>query len=126
VKAFHSRFFKVFYLIFIFSFSCLLSGCGDKATEAPADSAVQKLNEANAKALEAERLLKLKAEFEKQAAEKAKVLVEQQLKETSDDAKSNERIAWILGVCVFLALIVGIAMGSSSRKKADSKNHKLD
>lgn len=118
---------KIFQPVVIFFICLCTSGCGEEAAEAPAETApsVQEFKDAKTRILELERLLE-KTEIKKQEIEKAKQISERQVQKLSDEAKSNERISWGLVIGVVLSLLVGVAIGSSSRKDASSKIHNLD
>lgn len=112
------RFLTIAYLVFTFSAVLSISACGNKAPEADAQSVQEvKVKDAQTKALVAE-IHREKAENEKKETEK-------QLQKVSEVAKSNERTSWILVIVAVISLLVGIAIGSSSRKDAISKKQDL-
>lgn len=111
------RFVKIDYLALIFSGVLSISACGNKAPETDAPS-VQEVKDAQTKTLVAESRRE-KAEAEQKETEK-------QLQKVSEVAKNNERTSWVLVIVAVISLLVGIAIGSSSRKDAISKKHDLD
>lgn len=85
-------------LLFVIAFSLSISACGDKAAEVAAE---------NIGRVEAEKIARVEAEKKATIAEEGK-------------AKA-EAISWGMGIAVIIALLVGVAIGSSAKKDAQKK-----
>lgn len=91
--------------------TCFFVGCGYKAPEAPTAQEVKKIRIDAEKQVQEANIQRIKAENLRQFAEQ--------------DESNMRNMAWALGVFVIIALLIGVALGSSSRKDAKDRK-KID